>query len=49
MDSGSRALSPDNLIKKLEKDNADINRLSLDEINRELDNNSNLLIIFIID
>jgi hypothetical protein len=36
----SPGLSPDRLIKKFEKDYEDIAKFSLDEINRELDENS---------
>jgi hypothetical protein len=36
----SPSLSPDRLIKKFEKDYEDIAKFSLDEINRELDENS---------
>ena len=39
----SPGLSPERLIKKFEKDYEDIAKFTLDEINRELDDNSNFI------
>jgi len=40
-------LSPEILIKKFEKDYEDIAKFTLDEINRELDDNSNIFNLLI--
>ncbi|KRX02704.1 hypothetical protein PPERSA_01821 [Pseudocohnilembus persalinus] len=47
MTSKARNISPEKLIKRLEADTSDIQRLSIEDINRELDRNMNEIIVML--